>query len=258
MRAIKQPLLFVSLLLLGVSALLSWDNAVRAIYLLKYFGQISADLYVLLTLDIVSRFVVVFVALAAVVWGLASSNARSAKWIVFFVGLFGPLVSLGIGVYWMTQGSNFVNAFFPAESVWAMVGDIAVWFELLAVILFSIGLLVHKTSAAPQPETRQPRFDPMTGQPIAVSSAPSATPVNVGALSNLPTIALVLAFFVPLAAVIVGHISLNQMKQGLISSVNQSTAKAATILGYVFVGLGFIFGIIFAVVYGILLSNIYR
>jgi hypothetical protein len=73
----------------------------------------------------------------------------------------------------------------------------------------------------------------------------------------MPTIALVLAFFVPLAGVIVGHISLNQMKQGLISSANQSTAKTAMILGYVFIGLGFVFGVIFAVVYSLILTRGY-
>ncbi|CAB4945733.1 unannotated protein [freshwater metagenome] len=63
---------------------------------------------------------------------------------------------------------------------------------------------------------------------------------------------MILAFVVPLGGVIVGHISLSQMKQGLISSQNIGMAKTGLILGYVFIGLGFVFGIIFVVLYAAL------
>ncbi|MCX8530497.1 MAG: DUF4190 domain-containing protein [Rhodoluna sp.] len=154
-------------------------------------------------------------------------------------------------------GGNFFDIFWytgsPEEDA-ISIGNV-LW--VLAAISAGISLLIRPAGggAISQPVVQSNasanRFDPMTGQPIApVAPAGQAT-------SNLPLIALILAFFVPLAAVIVGHISLNQMKQGLISSANLGMAKAGLILGYVFIGLSFIFGIIFAVVYVTVLSRQY-
>jgi hypothetical protein len=50
-------------------------------------------------------------------------------------------------------------------------------------------------------------------------------------------LALALAFVVPLAGAIVGHIALNQMRDGRIVDTNKSLAKAGMILGWVFTGL---------------------
>jgi hypothetical protein len=48
---------------------------------------------------------------------------------------------------------------------------------------------------------------------------------------------LILAFVVPLAGAIVGHIALNQMRDGRIVDTNKSLAKAGMILGWVLTGL---------------------
>ncbi len=257
MRFTKQPIFAAALALFAVSAVVSWYNVPTAFGLVHWYGQISPEQLVPLTIDITYRLASVFGALAVVIWGVIAKDVRSAKWAAFALGLFGPFASIALGAYWISQGSEPIKAFFSPEG-WELAADIAIWVEIVAVILFVVGLVIRKDKPKTAAEVSVNRFDPETGLPLAAPASAAAAPSSAGALSNMPTIALVLAFFVPLAGVIVGHISLNQMKQGLISSANQSTAKTATILGYVFIGLGFIFGIIFAVVYGIMLSNLYR
>lgn len=67
----------------------------------------------------------------------------------------------------------------------------------------------------------------------------NVTPQNNQPTSDgsLPVISLVLAFLVPIAGAIVGHIALNQMRDGRIVDTNKSLAKAGMILGWVFTGL---------------------
>ena len=76
-----------------------------------------------------------------------------------------------------------------------------------------------------------------TTQPAAPGTFPS----------NLPIFALVGAFIFPIVGVVLGHISLSQMKRGQIVSDNRGLAVAGMVLGYVFIGLSFIFGIILIV-----------
>jgi len=180
-----------------------------------------------------------FIALA--VLGLPANFAGDFIWMSAGGGSFNPLPTL-----W-----NFNTDFYPWQTNF---GFIAQYISLIALGLFLLSALIKPKPMAPSTAVAPDRFDPMTGQPL---TAPAAVTAGAGAQSNLPMIALILAFFVPLGAVIVGHISLNQMKQGLISSANQSMAKTGLILGYVFIGLGFLFGIIFAVVYATILTRQY-
>ena len=78
-------------------------------------------------------------------------------------------------------------------------------------------------------------YDSTTGAPIyAQPGQPQAWPKPE---SQLPLIALILAFFFPIAGIVVGHIALGQMKRNEIPSTNQGMAKAGLILGYVFTAL---------------------
>jgi hypothetical protein len=52
------------------------------------------------------------------------------------------------------------------------------------------------------------------------------------------------AFFFPIVGVVLGHISLSQMKKGQIPADNRGLALAGMILGYIFIGIGFIASII--------------
>lgn len=67
-------------------------------------------------------------------------------------------------------------------------------------------------------------------------------------LTNLPMFALIGAFIIPLSGIILGHLSLSSMKKGQLSTQNKGMATAGLILGYVFVGLGFLTGLILVIV----------
>jgi K+-transporting ATPase c subunit len=65
--------------------------------------------------------------------------------------------------------------------------------------------------------------------------------------SALPVLALIMAFVFPLAGAIIGHVALNQMRNGQIVDTNRSLAKSGMILGWVFTALGFIFIVLYVV-----------
>lgn len=113
---------------------------------------------------------------------------------------------------------------------------------LIAIILSGIAFL---SSRAAQP----------TQIPVSTSNdyvAPVVNPTsstnNSGTNTNLPLFALIGAFIVPLAGIILGHLSLSYMKKGQLSTQNKGMATAGLILGYVFVGLGFLTGLILVIV----------
>ena len=55
--------------------------------------------------------------------------------------------------------------------------------------------------------------------------------------SALPVLSLVLAFIIPIAGAIIGHVALGQMNRGQIVDTNRGLAKAGVILGWVLTGL---------------------
>ena len=87
---------------------------------------------------------------------------------------------------------------------------------------------------------------------VTQSSKPAVTPATQATgqsnLTNLPMFALIGAFIVPLAGIILGHLSLSYMKKGQLSEQNKGMAKAGLILGYVFVGLSMFIGLILVIV----------
>jgi hypothetical protein len=244
------------LILIGLSVLVSFwtlvslPSIVSSIRDLFFFG--GTPLFaVAYGANLISDQVAFFGAIAVIVSVLVAKNKKSLRLFVLVVGIAGPGLALITDFLWLFQGGSFAQAFFGLGLYFPIQLRVLATFPAIAgFILLFLGLSSMTAAPASQP-AQENRFDPMTGQPIV---APVAAPAGAGAQSNLPMIALILAFFVPLAAVIVGHISLNQMKQGLISSANQSMAKTGVILGYVFIGLGFLFGIIFAVVYASILN----
>ena len=60
--------------------------------------------------------------------------------------------------------------------------------------------------------------------------------------------ALIGAFVVPLAGIILGHLSLSYMKKGQLSTQNKGMATAGLIIGYAFVGLSLLVGLILFIV----------
>ncbi|MEN9714249.1 MAG: hypothetical protein RLZZ164_913 [Actinomycetota bacterium] len=68
-------------------------------------------------------------------------------------------------------------------------------------------------------------------------SNPYAADKSTSGLNVLPLLALILAFFLPFASIVLGHISLSQMKKGTMSVENRGLALAGLILGYVLTAL---------------------
>jgi hypothetical protein len=120
------------------------------------------------------------------------------------------------------------------------IGFIGTLVFILASIL---GMVAKRKKATPTPE---PLMIPSA--PSIPQSQPFPSPMGYGSapLSNLPVFALVAAFIIPIGAVIMGHISLSQMNQGLISSQNRGIATAGLVLGYVFMAIGLVIGLILA------------
>jgi hypothetical protein len=154
--------------------------------------------------------------------------------------LLEPLTSL----FWSIQAQRPIGletlrqAFFPGFDQSVNIGrSLATVFGILGAISLAIAFTV-KPKASPSPES----FAQVpSNQAIPGAASPSQNFSQSGQVpSAYPTLTLVLAFFSPVIAVILGHVTLNHMRRGLISSANISNAKAGLIVGYVFIGLGFI------------------
>ncbi|MDP9025997.1 MAG: DUF4190 domain-containing protein [Actinomycetota bacterium] len=82
---------------------------------------------------------------------------------------------------------------------------------------------------------------PYGSQGYASQQYAAAPPTN-----TLAIVALILAFFVPLGGVICGHMALGQIKRT--GQGGHGLALAGTVLGYVFIGLGILIGVIYAII----------
>lgn len=253
----SKPIVGVSLI--GLSLLMSYATLTNLPQVAENISLITSPfpdalLRIAVSLDIVSNHIFFLGAIVLIIAFFVSKRTSSLVIPILVVTFFGPILSLLSNILWLIQGESFGSAFFGLEADFAYQLRVLATYPALAGFIVLLSALKPRSKLVVAPSSN--RFDPMTGEPIAAPQF--AQPASTGgAESNLPLAALILAFFVPLAAVIVGHISLSQMKQGLISSRNVGMAKAGLILGYVFIGLGFLLGIIFAVVYAIAMSRGY-
>ena len=197
---------------------------------------------VFLVLFVQKRAVLVSVFGAIAFLGLPANIVADAMWDTADHGQYSLLSTL-----WNVGG---------IQSWTANYSFVSQYLTLIALGLVLMSSLVKPREVAAATPASDNRFDPETGLPVA--SAQAAQPVATGgADSSLPLVALILAFFIPLGAVIVGHIAMNQMNQGLISSQNRGMAKAGLFLGYVFIGLSMLLGLIFGIVYFAMLQRSY-
>ena len=194
------------------------------------------NLHYLLLLPIVP-----LAAIAAAVLGIVSKKA------VLQPMLGASLFVLFYVLSWILQGIAIAFGdwteiyFFPGYGqefiAWLTTGLL-----LIAILLSGLAWLTSKNSKSP--------LNPIS-VPNGVVTPPAAplTPANPsGSYTNLPMFALIGAFVVPLAGIILGHLSLSYMKKGQLSTQNKGMATAGLILGYVFVGLGFLTGLILVIV----------
>ena len=136
----------------------------------------------------------------------------------------------GTEVYW-TPGTSNQDVF-----GWLLLVGLAIATALTVVAKFTQKNL---PMAAPRPVAP------------AVSAAAPVVGNGTAPLSNLPVFALVAAFIVPIAAVILGHISLGQINRGQISNQNRGLAVAGLVLGYVFMALSIIATVLFAIIFAL-------
>ena len=190
------------------------------------------NLHYLLLLPIVP-----LAALAAAVLGIVSKKA-----------ILQPLLGASIFVVfyvlsWILQGIAIAIGdwteiyFFPGYGqefmAWLTTG------LLLIAILLSV--LAWSTS-------KNGNSTPIQSASVNELGLPKSPVRDSGPYSNLPMFALIGAFVVPLAGIILGHLSLSYMKKGQLSEQNKGMAKAGLILGYVFVGLSMFIGLILVIV----------
>jgi hypothetical protein len=83
----------------------------------------------------------------------------------------------------------------------------------------------------------EPQYSPPPSTPYTSGYSGQQNQTNV-----LAIVALIGAFVLPLAGIICGHIALAQIKRT--GERGHGLALAGTILGYVFVGLGLLFGLL--------------
>lgn len=210
------------------------------------------------------------VALAAGIFGFVT---RSRKLFValtlanFFLLYFLDLI---LEIAWAAGADyfNFRYAMYVLFPVFTDFGitSLAKFLVLVTVVFAAISLLI-------KPREPKPSMTPI--QPIGAPIVPSAAPADsdaplqtfasyspsvapgatvASAPSQLPIFALIGAFVVPLAGIIMGHIALSQMNKGQISSQNRTMAIAGLALGYVFMAFGLVASIILVIV---VISNPY-
>jgi hypothetical protein len=179
-------------------------------------------------------------AVAAAVLGIVSKKA-----------ILQPLLGASIFVLfyvlsWILQGIAIALGDWEVIFLFPGYGqDVFAWLItgllLIAILLSGLAWLSSKNGNSTPIQTASANA---LGLPKAQPSAPVR---DSGSYANLPMFALIGAFVIPLAGIILGHLSLSYMKKGQLSTQNKGMATAGLILGYVFVGLGFLTGLILGI-----------
>ena len=156
---------------------------------------------------------------------------------VFVASWVSDFASYGaIGIW--TQSWDILDTYYDTVLGWVSLSVCALALALSVVASLLSPKVVKQI-------TQQDLMDaPKGSQDTQISAAQTAGQSN---LTNLPMFALIGAFIIPLAGIILGHLSLNYMKKGQLSTQNKGMATAGLILGYVFVGLGFLTGLILVI-----------
>jgi hypothetical protein len=122
------------------------------------------------------------------------------------------------------------------------------WLDQIAIVLFVIASVLGFLATLRPIQRMLSSRSRSTFGVQSESNLASQSPVSTESpLSNLPIFALVGAFVVPIAGIILGHISISQMNKGMISNQNRGLAMAGLILGYVFIALSILLGVLIAV-----------
>ena len=147
------------------------------------------------------------------------------------------------------------HMYFPGfENLYDSGRSLATVFGVLATISLVLALVIKpKQNTATDYVTQIANTQ---NTPVVGGTVEAAALSGLG-VTAFPTLTLVLAFFSPVIAVILGHITLNHMRRGLISQANISTAKTGLIISYVFIGLGVLVFVIWVIVIAAIFSSRY-
>ncbi len=158
-----------------------------------------------------------------------------------------PLSSL----LWSIQANQSIGLEALRQSFFLGFGDVystgrslATVFGVLGAIAFAISFSV-KSQPGTSPENVS--SSSITQGTEGAGFATPNLPFSGQVVSSFPTLTLVFAFFSPILAIVLGHVTLNHMQRGLISSANISTAKAGLVVGYVLTALGLLAFILWAI-----------
>ena len=214
---------------------------------------------------IVQKVAMIVASIAAPVAVFVKNDKRLVIAIIASVAFLSVPYNVISDLLWSIQTGasfNFFNSLFDLgwQSTWWWI------FEILGFFLALVGLVLYlvsfKVKFAPKPATAPAanRFDPMTGEPIQqpVAATPGTIAQDGLPVSNLPQLAFILGILTPLIGVILGAVSLNQMKLGQISRVNEKQARNGILIGSILMGVGFVFSIILIVVSVILAAKAYN
>ena len=194
--------------------------------------------------------------------------------LIVYLGLtrFNPLVNLFciLGVSFVTKQLPNIIWFFEAQknglmfdssmtkdlliwsdyNVWSTADSALRWLWLVPMAFALVALFSNKGGVQVATSGQGYAFDPNTGEPIVSAVAGDGLKV-----SSLPLVALILAIFMPLVGLILAYVSLGQIKRHEVSKSNESQARLAMILGWVFTTLGVVAGILMGIAYATYFAN---
>jgi hypothetical protein len=242
------PLRIVSsalFLIFGILSLLMavFSTSLRIFDFETFFKNdvLFSDLSNFLTAQLVIGFAASVIALVIAVYGLLSRN----KWLQPILGF--ALFALVFPLQWLAQmllGTAANHNIFTWTQEYindGLMGWLA-FAALVAAVISSVVASLISTEGVAKNADQNTTAIPAVKQNAAQQTAGQSN------LTNLPMFALIGAFIIPLAGIILGHLSLNYMKKGQLSTQNKGMATTGLILGYVFVGLGFLTGLILFIV----------
>lgn len=217
-------------------------TSVRFTDLNFFLGDASFDpLRIIFTAQLILGFATPVLALAIAVLGLLSKS----RWLQSILGF--AVFALVFPLQWIWQlildVPNNYGFFLWTQGYFTedFLGWLAFVVLLIALVLSLVATLFSSKSAPQISDGEAPVLPVATSVPLSGSVATS------GNLTNLPMFALIGAFVVPLAGIILGHLSLSYMKKGQLGTQNKGMATAGMFLGYAFVGLSLLIGLIFIV-----------
>jgi hypothetical protein len=253
-KAPLSPLRIISSILFLLFGILSIVVAVQmSTYLFQIFNYLSQESeenpqsfpwFSQVMYFLFSTLATPIVAILVAVLGLILTK----RWIQTALGVFLFLFVFGVSWVWQLALSGSIQNWTRSWDIQLTFADTLLGWISLLVCALALALSVANSlltatvvKEASHPETV---VVPQSTKPTV---APTTQTSGQSNLANLPMFALIGAFIIPLAGIILGHLSLSYMKKGQLSEENKGMAKAGLILGYVFVGFTFLVGLVFVI-----------